>query len=212
MHVLAETIGSSIGKKLLMALTGVCFVGFLAVHLAGNLSVFGGADMFNSYVEHLHALGVLINIAEIGLLLAAIVHVTTGTLLVIQNFRARPTRYSVKKSNGGRTIGSRTMPYTGFFILAFIIFHLNGFHFVDHTGRTVFEIMTSAFASPLVALLYVAAVVVVALHIRHGFWSLFQTIGANHPVYMPIIRKIGIAFAIIVGIGFGAIPVYIAFI
>lgn len=209
MHVLAETIGSSIGKKLLMALTGLCFVGFLAVHLAGNLSVYGGAEMFNSYVDHLHALGVLINIAEIGLLLAAAIHVVTGTLLVVQNFRARPSRYAVKKNAGGRTLGSATMPYTGFTILAFVIFHLDGFHFVGHTNQTVFDIMTGAFANPLVAVIYVAAVLVVALHIRHGFWSLFQTFGANHPVYMPIIQKIGIAFAVIVAAGFGLIPLYL---
>lgn len=212
MHVLAETIGSSIGRKLLMALTGLCFVGFLAVHLAGNLSVFGGAAMFNSYVEHLHSLGVLINIAEIGLLLVAVIHVATGTLLAVQNFRSRPERYAVKKNAGGRTLGSATMPYTGFLILAFVIFHLNGFHFVDHSTQTVFDIMSSAFANPLVAGIYVVSVVVVALHVRHGFWSLFQTLGANHPAYMPIIQKIGIAFAVIVAAGFGAIPIYIVFI
>ncbi len=121
MHVLVETIGSSIGKKLLMALTGLGFLVFLAIHLVGNLSVYGGAEMFNSYVEHLHSLGIVINIAEIVLLLAAAIHVITGLFLWIENIRARPARYAVKKSAGGRTLGSVTMPYSGVLILAFVI-------------------------------------------------------------------------------------------
>ncbi len=200
---------SSIGKKLLMAVTGFCFCGFLAVHLAGNLSVYGGSGMFNSYVEHLHSLGILINAAELGLLALAIVHVTTGTVLFFQNLRSRPVRYDLKKNAGGRTIGSATMPYTGFVILVFLVFHLIGFHFADHTGRTVYDIMTAAFSAPLTVVLYVAAVLVVAVHISHGFWSLFQTLGLNHAGYMPLIMKGGVAFAVIVGLGFGLIPVYL---
>jgi succinate dehydrogenase / fumarate reductase cytochrome b subunit len=209
MHVMLQTLGSSIGKKLLMALTGLCFCGFLAVHLAGNLSVYGGPAFFNSYVEHLHSLGVLIHVAEIGLLALALVHVTTGILLFIGNLRARPVRYAVSRRSGGRTWGSATMPYTGFVILAFVIYHLIGFHFADHSTRTVFQIMTDAFASPGVALLYSAAVLLVGLHISHGFWSLFQTFGANHPAYMPVIEKIGMGFAVFVAVGFGSIPTYL---
>lgn len=213
MKSLLETIlGTSIGKKLLMALTGLCFIGFLLVHLAGNLSVYGGKAYFNAYVEHLHALGILINLAEIGLLALAAIHILTGSLLFVQNLRSRPVRYTVKKSAGGRTIGSATMPYTGFLILAFVVFHLLGFHFVDHTGTTVFDIMAEAFASPLIIALYVAAVIIVAIHIRHGFWSLFQTLGANHAKYMPIVMALSLLLPLVFAAGFGLIPLYVGLI
>lgn len=210
MNWISNTVGTSIGKKLFMALTGLGFIGFLAGHLAGNLTVIGGKDAFNSYAEHLHALGPLLTVAELGLLTFAGIHITVGLLLFYQNYRARPTRYAVKKSGGGRTIGSQTMPYTGILMLLFIVFHLLNFHFVDKTHTTIFEIVSKAFSNPLYVVTYVAAMIIVAVHVSHGFWSAFQTLGANHPKYMPIIQVAGIAFSILVGVGFGFIPIYIS--
>lgn len=197
---------SSVGKKLLMAVTGFCFCGFMVVHLIGNLTVYGGSGMFESYVEHLHSLGILINVSELGLLALAIVHVTTGTILFYQNWRSRPTPYAVRKNSGGRTIGSGTMPYTGFIILLFLMLHLAGFRFPSNTG-TVYEIMTGAFSALPTVVLYVTAVLVVAIHISHGFWSLFQTLGLNHAKYMPLIMALGWAFSAVIAAGFGLIPI-----
>lgn len=210
MNWISDTLGSSIGKKLLMAITGLGFIGFLTGHLGGNLTIYGGKDAFNSYAEHLHSLGILVNIAEIGLLLFAAIHITVGLYLFLQNRKARPVRYAVDKSAGGRTLGSVTMPYTGILMLLFIIFHLMNFHFVDKTHTTIFEIVSNKFADPFYVLFYVAAMIVVAVHVSHGFWSAFQTIGASHPKYMPILQFLGIAFSIIVGVGFGFIPIYIS--
>jgi succinate dehydrogenase / fumarate reductase cytochrome b subunit len=193
-----------------MAVTGLGFIGFLAGHLAGNLTIYGGKDAFNGYAEHLHALGPLLTVAEIGLLAFAAIHVGVGIYLFFQNYTARPVRYAVNKTGGGRTIGSQTMPYTGILILLFIIFHLLNFHFVDKTHTTIFEIVSNAFANPIYVMIYVAAMIVVAVHVSHGFWSAFQTIGANHPKYMPIIQVVGIVFSILVGIGFGFIPIYVS--
>ena len=212
MNWLTQTLGSSIGKKLLMAITGLSFIGFLAAHLAGNLTIYGGKDAFNSYAEHLHSLGPLLTVAELGLLTFALIHVLTGAVLFFQNWRARPTRYAVDRSSGGRTIGSRTMPYTGFLLLAFVVFHLLNFSFVDKTNTTIFELVSKSFQNPAYVMIYVAAMIVVALHVSHGFWSLFQTLGANHPKYMPAITIIGLGLSLIFGIGFGFIPVYILFI
>jgi len=203
--------GSSVGKKLLMALTGVCFIGFLTGHLIGNLTLYGGRDAFNSYAEHLHALGPLITLAEWSLLTLAVIHVFTGMLLFLQNLKARPVRYAVNKSGGGRTISSALMPYTGFAILLFLIYHLLQFHFVDKTFTTIYDIVSLAFANVLNLSFYIAAMVVVALHIRHGFWSLFQTLGANHPKYMPIIMGGSLVLSLVFGIGFGFLPVYVSF-
>mgnify|MGYP001828105771 FL=1 len=205
-----DFFGSSVGKKLLMALTGFCFIGFLTGHLIGNLTLYGGRDAFNAYAEHLHALGPVITAAELGLLTLAVIHVFTGMLLFLQNLKARPVRYVVNKNGGGRTISSRLMPYTGFAILLFLIYHLLQFHFVDKTFTTIYDIVSLAFANVLNITFYIAAMVVVALHIRHGFWSLFQTLGANHPKYMPIVMGASLVFSLIFGIGFGFLPVYVS--
>ena len=209
MNWLTNTLGTSIGKKLMMAVTGLCFCGFLVVHLIGNLTLYGGQDYFNAYVEHLHSLGPLITVSELILLTLAIIHVLTGITLFFGNLKARPERYLVNKSAGGRTIGSATMPYTGFLVLAFIIFHLLYFHFVDHENQTVFQIVSNAFANNGYVFLYIVAMMIVAVHVSHGFWSAFQTLGANHPKYMPLIQGVGIAFSLVIGIGFGFIPIYI---
>ena len=211
MHWIVTFFGSSVGKKLLMALTGFCFIGFLTGHLIGNLTLYGGRDAFNAYAEHLHALGPVITAVELGLLTLAAIHVFTGMLLFLQNLKARPVRYVVNKNGGGRTLSSALMPYTGFAILLFLIYHLLQFHFVDKTFTTIYDIVSLAFANVLNISIYIAAMVVVALHIRHGFWSLFQTLGANHPKYMPIIMGASLVISLIFGIGFGFLPVYVSF-
>lgn len=210
MNWLFSTLTSSVGKKMLMSITGLGFCGFLAGHLGGNLTIYGGKEMFLSYADHLHGLGILLTLAEWGLLLFALVHILTGLTLFYQNYKARPVRYRVNKNGGGRTIGSSTMPYTGIVLLAFVAFHLVHFHFVDKTDTTIYAIVTEAFSNPLYVVLYIAAVVVAAIHVSHGFWSAFQTLGANHPKYMPLIQKVGLVFAVIVGIGFGVLPIFIS--
>jgi len=209
MNWFTQNISTAIGKKLLMALTGFGFVGFILMHLAGNLSFYFGKDAFLKYVETLHTLDPIIFVVELVLLALAIVHVSTGTILFFQNRKARTTRYAVKKTAGGRTIGSRTMPYTGFIILLFVILHLSQFHFIDHAVETPWDAATSTFSNGWFALIYMAAVIIVGIHIRHGFWSLFQTLGLNNVKYMPLIQAIGIFLAIAVAVGFVFVPVYI---
>lgn len=210
MNWLTNTLGSSIGKKLMMAITGLCFCGFLVVHLIGNLTIYGGKDFFNAYVEHLHAYGPLINVSELVLLTLAIVHVLTGLTLFFGNLGARPEGYKVNKSAGGRSFGSSTMPYTGILILAFIVLHLIQLRFVEYDETmTVFQNLSQTLSQPAYAITYIIAVIIAAIHVSHGFWSAFQTIGANHPKYMPLIQGVGIVFSLVVGIGFGLIPGYI---
>jgi succinate dehydrogenase / fumarate reductase cytochrome b subunit len=209
MNWLTTTLWSSVGKKLMMAITGLGFCGFLVAHLAGNLTIYAGKDAFNAYAEHLHSLGPLLTVFELSLLFFAIVHVCIGATLFYQNFKARPVRYAVNRRAGGRTIGSATMPYTGFLLLLFVIFHLANFHFVDKTNTTIFRIVANSFAKPGYVFIYVIAMIIAAIHVSHGFWSAFQTIGANHPKYMPYVKGAGILFSLVVGIGFGCLPIYI---
>jgi len=203
MNWFTNTFGSSVGKKLMMAVTGLLFCVFLVLHLAGNLTIYMGKDAFNSYAEHLHSLGPLLSLAEWGLLIFAVIHISMGLLLFYQNFKARPERYAVNKRAGGRTLGSATMPYTGVILLLFVIYHLFNFHFVDKTHTTIFQIVSNAFAQPSYVLIYTVAMIIAAVHVSHGFWSAFQTLGANHPKYTPFLRGLSLVFSLIVGIGFG---------
>jgi len=205
-------MSSSIGKKLIMAITGLGFCIFLLSHLAGNLIIYAGNDAFNSYAERLHTLGPLIILAEIGLLFLGIVHVSTGAYLFYQNFRARPGRYRKKKNAGGRTIGSSTMPYTGFLILIFVVFHLIDFHFVAKADRSIYQIVLETFSNPGYTIFYILSMVIVAVHVDHGFWSLLQTLGINNLDCMPVLRIISSATSLFMGIGFGSIPVFISLI
>jgi succinate dehydrogenase / fumarate reductase, cytochrome b subunit len=150
----------------------------------------------------------LLAVAEAGLLIFAFVHIITGLLLFFENFKARPVRYAVKKSAGGRTIGSATMPYTGLLILGFVILHLINFRFPAQAPESVYARVAALFGAWPYMLIYTAAVIVVAIHIRHGFWSLFQTAGLNHEKYMPLILGVGIALSLLFAFGFGLIPVY----
>ena len=208
MNWVTRTFSTSVGKKQLMAVTGFLFLLFLTAHLLGNLSVYGGPASFVSYAEHLHALGKLLLAAEIGMAVALIIHVTTAVFLFFENRRARPVRYAVDKGGGGRTLSSQIMPYTGLLILGFIGVHLATFshHIVDQTTRNIFQIAAAVFSNPIYLAIYVIGVLLVTFHVRHGLWSAFQTVGANHPKYMPFIQKLSIVFAVIVAIGFGSLP------
>ena len=212
MYWLVNILTTSIGKKLMMAFTGLGFCTFLVVHFIGNLTLFGGEQAFTAYAEGLHSLGALITVAELGLLTMALIHVTTGIVLFYQNIKARPVRYSMNKNAGGRTLGSKTAPYTGFILLAFVILHLLNFHFVDKTNRGIYQIVSETFSKPGYLVIYILAMIAVSLHVRHGLWSAFQTLGANHPKYMPLIMAGSILFGLLIGLGFGFIPIYISFI
>jgi succinate dehydrogenase / fumarate reductase cytochrome b subunit len=210
MNWFSAALGSSIGKKLMMALTGLAFIGFLAAHLAGNLTIYAGKAAFNGYAEKLQALGPLLHLFRAGLITFALVHVLTGLYLFLLNRKARPVAYSMDATAGGRTLSSRTMPYTGILILAFVVFHLFHFTFVNKTSTPVFDIVAAAFNQPLYMLLYAVLMIVVALHVRHGFWSAFQTLGVNHPKYMPGVAAVSIAAGVVIALGFGLLPFVIA--
>lgn len=200
---------SSVGKKILMAVTGLCLIGFLAVHLLGNVMAFAGAEAFNGYAAKLHSLQPYLTVFNIGLATLGLVHLIVGVILFFENLKARPKRYKVYQNPGGRTFGSRTMPYTGGLILIFIIFHLLKFTFVDKSITPIYQQMAATFANPIWVVMYVVAMVIVAVHISHGFWSLFQTFGINSPRYMPLIMKLGLVITLVFGIGFGVLPIYL---
>jgi len=197
---------SSVGKKSIMAASGLLLSLFLLTHLLGNSVSFLGRDAFNAYAEKLHSLGGLVYVFEIGLLTLFLIHIITGIILYVENLQARPARYSVNTAEGGRSWGSRTMPYTGVIIIVFIIVHLLNFHFTDKSVP-VADLVRGLLSRPPLALFYIVSLLAVALHLSHGAWSLFQSIGFNHDKYNGLLLKGALAFSILVGTVFILIPV-----
>jgi succinate dehydrogenase / fumarate reductase, cytochrome b subunit len=189
-----NTCRSSLGKKYIMALTGLVLGGFLVIHTIGNATIFWGREAFNSYAHHLHSLGPLVPLFELFLLAVFLLHVGTGFLLFLQNLKSRGGRYQVNQEAGGRTWGSTTMPYTGAAIFLFICIHLANFHFTDHS-IPIADIVAPVLKHPGYTLVYGVGMGLLLLHTSHGFWSLFQTMGINHPKYNDLIRIVTWAFA-----------------
>ncbi len=207
-----KVFSSSIGKKLVMALTGLFFCLFLFLHVIDNLMVYRGKTIFDAYVKSLHAIPLLVGVIEILLVFFAILHICFGLYLFYQNQKARPINYNTTKWAGGRTLSSSLMPYTGLYILAFIIVHLINFRFALEEGKSIYDMMDSAFSNPWYIVFYVFTMIVVGLHIRHGFWSAFQTLGLNHPKYMPFIQKVSVIFAVVVAVSMASVPIYFYYI
>jgi succinate dehydrogenase / fumarate reductase cytochrome b subunit len=189
-----------------MAASGLLLSIFILAHMLGNSLTFAGRDAFNSYAEKLHSVGGFIFIVEFGLLALFLIHIITGIILYIENLQARPSRYSVNSGEGGRTLGSRTMPYTGAIILVFIIVHLMNFHFTDK-NILVADHVRELLSRPGLAFFYIISFIALALHLSHGVWSLFQSIGFNHEKYNQFLLKGALAFSILVGTVFILIPV-----
>lgn len=163
--------------------------GFLLVHAIGNATIFWGSDAFNIYSNRLKSLGFITYIFEFFLIFLFAVHICTGISLFLQNHRARGSRYAVKNSAGGKTIASGTMPYTGLIILVFTILHLLDFRLVPD-GILMSTTVSSLLQNPVYTFLYATAMLVVGLHISHGIWSSFQSLGINHPRYNRLIIAI----------------------
>ena len=206
MGLIGSLYRSSVGKKSIMAASGLLLTLFIVTHLIGNSISFLGREAFNSYAERLHSLDVLIYFFELGLLILFLIHILTGVILYFENLGARPSRYSVDTSEGGRSWGSRTMPYTGLIILVFIIVHLMNFHFTDKSVL-IADLVRELLSKPGLAFFYIFSLIALALHLSHGFWSLFQSIGFNHKKYNQLLLKGALVFSILVGIIFTLIPV-----
>ena len=209
--------GSSIGRKQLIAITGLALCGFLISHLTGNFLLLVGPEAFNVYAHKLASLGVLLYLAEVGLLVAFIIHLGLALKITLENKAARPVKYYVKKNTGrGTTFMSATMPYTGFVLLAFVITHLLGIKFgtyyttlVDGVEmRDVYRTTIEHFSSVGYTAWYSFAMICAAIHTCHGFASAFQTLGLNHPRYFGKVKLLSLVYAIVVGGGFAFLAIW----
>ena len=201
---------STLGKKAVMAVTGLILFGFLIVHMLGNLQVFVGAEQMDKYSAMLHAVPELLWTARIVLLIAVVAHIWSWIGLAANNKAARPVGYQ-KPSTVQASVGSRTMSLSGPVIAAFVIIHL--LHLTTgtiHPGGFVelhaYENVVSGFTPPF-ALFYIAVMLLIGLHLSHGIWSMFQSVGFSHPRYTPLIKRFAAVFSWILIGGFIAVPV-----
>lgn len=203
-------LSSSIGKKVVVAIAGLLLCGFLLTHLAGNMFLFVGEQAFNRYADALMANPAIIP-AEIVLASIFLVHILLSLKVTWENRQARPTRYEMFVSKGGRTLGSSTMAVSGLLLLTFLVVHIKTFKFVDHSDG-LYRVVMDAFANKLYSGFYVVAMCALGLHLSHGVQSAFQTFGLRHPRYTPLIKAAGIFFAAAVATGFATLPIWAGFI
>ncbi len=206
---------TTVGRKLVMALTGLFLCVFLLEHLYGNLQLYklDGGHAFNSYGEFL-VRNIVIRAVEYVLFAGFIIHAIDALYLTLHNRKARPVRYAVSHQSGNSSWFSRNMGLTGSVILVFLVIHLKTF-FVSHrflgADTSMAHDVAAAFQSNWYAALYLFSMVLLGAHLNHGFQSAFQTLGWNNHRYMKPLKIVGTLFALLIMIGFGSFPIMFYF-
>lgn len=217
-----KMLTTTVGKKFLMGATGLMLIGFLFVHLGGNLLLLvpDKGNLFNQYAHHLVSLGPALWLAEAVLAAIFLGHIAMGVSVTMRNKTARGVAYRDEKTKGGpsqKTVASLSMIYSGVILAIFLVVHIVTFKFGTYyettihgeTVRDLYKLVVESFQHPLYTLFYVVSLGLLGLHLRHGFWSAFQSLGAAHPTYTKCIQATGIGIACLMAFGFIAIPVII---
>ncbi len=219
MNLLFKFWNSSIGKKWLVALTGIALLGFVIGHLAGNLQMFGGADKINAYAEFLHNNQKLLWVMRLGLIVCFIGHIFTTICLVRQNRAARPERYSISRNVQAKA-ATRSMIYSGLTVLSFVIFHLLHYTFrvtdprfklIAEGGKLtsvndVFQMVVLGFQSPVISGFYLLSVALLSLHLSHGISSVFITFGLESKKSIVQVGRYSMLIAVLIFLGYASIP------
>jgi len=224
MSWITKTLTSSIGRKLIMSLTGLFLILFLTVHLIGNLQLLAGdnGESFNRYAYFMGH-NKLIQIISIGNFSFIILHIVTAFMLAAHNKAARPVDYAYKKTSGTSSWSSRNMLLLGTILLIFLVVHIANFYAkskfgglqeITYEGKGYHDLYfatAAAFKEWWIVALYVVSMLGLSYHLLHGFWSAFQTLGLSHKKYTPIIKFLGTAYSIIVPLLFALIPIIMYF-
>lgn len=224
MSWVSKTFNSTLGKKLLMALTGLFLILFLVGHVSGNTLLFknDGGQAFNEYAKFMTT-NPFVKILSYVTYISVLVHVIYAIFLSRRNKSARPVGYAMSKASTNSSWNSRNMGVLGTIILIFLVIHLQGFWYQMHWGdvpvveyngeqyKDLYAIVQFAFQAEWLVALYVISMVMLGFHLAHGFESAFQTLGLNHVKYSPAIKNVGLAFSIIVPALFASMPLYIYF-
>lgn len=220
MGSIANAFSSSIGRKLVMGITGLFLISFLIVHCFLNSFVFFDqtGELFNEGA-HFMATNWIIRAMEVVLMAGLLLHIIQGARLTFQNQAARPVKYAYNNGNANSKWYSRSMGLLGTLLLIFLIVHLSNFWVVSRfTGipttdanghEDLYAVMKETFKNLGIVILYVLSMVSLSYHLLHGFASTFQTFGWNHKKYTPIIKAIGVWFSILIPLIFAAMPIWI---
>jgi succinate dehydrogenase / fumarate reductase cytochrome b subunit len=208
----------SIGRKAVVAVTGLFMLLFVVTHLLGNSTIFAGPDGINAYAEKLRGLGPFVLVFRAFMAVMLVLHVIFAILLTLENRAANPGKYAVKKMLKA-TFAGETMIWTGLLLLAFIVYHLLQFTLhltpdvvLGNDAKNRVDVFTMVFSSlriTPIALLYVVAMVVLFLHLSHGIQSIFQTLGLNNDKTLPQFGAFGKVLSALFLVGYSAIPVLI---
>lgn len=218
----ATFLNSQVGRKIATGITGLGLVLFIIVHLLGNLAYFAGSEAINTYSYTLHQLGPLLWIVRLGLLAFFVYHAWLGISIWLGRRRARPEGYEVYATRGEpsrQNWSSRSMIITGILLIIFVITHLQTFAFHDFQTAVINGIemhdvhqrLTEVFQSPLYTVYYVIIMVLLGMHLRHGVWSAFQSLGWMSRKTNPIIYSVAFVLALIIAVGFIGLPISIYF-
>jgi len=214
---MSSIFGSSIGKKLVMSLAGLFLCLFLLVHLGINLTLLlnDGGVIFQEAVEFMSLW--FIKVFEVILFGGFFVHIIWGVVLFFQNWKARPQGYAIS-NNSQTSFFSKYMVHTGAIIFVFLALHFINFYFVKlglvavpagaEGKHDFYHMAINLFSQPVYSIIYVVFMFFLSFHLNHAFQSAFQTLGMNHKKYTPAIKYIGLAYSIIVPLGFAVIPIY----
>lgn len=201
---------NTIGKKFLMSLTGIVLGAYVLVHLLGNLQVYAGPDQINAYGRFLRVAPVLLWTARIILLAALVIHATAGVQLFLLRRRARPTEYATWEPVTS-TAASRTMIWSGILILLFVVYHVLdltvGVANPNFVEGNIYHNVVVSLGRIAGAAAYIIAMIALAFHLWHGFWSMFQSLGVSNARLTPPIQRAAATVAVILALGFISIPV-----
>lgn len=201
---------TSILLKVLMALTGLAWFGFLISHLLANLLILKGTpDGLNDYSAGLAKFGPLLWVAEAGLIVLLLSHIGSAIMVTRKNKAARPQGYAASAKVGEASLASRTMLFGGLLLLAFLVIHVRMFKFGDWSGGDgLYGLVIRSFKNPLIVGFYVASCLALGLHLSHGVASAFQTLGLLKPSWRPKLREIGFAVGWTMALGFAMLPIW----
>ena len=220
MNWLMKALSSSVGKKFVMAITGLLLCGFLVVHLAGNLLLYAGPETYNHYAHTLHSQEWFVKIAEAGLLVLFVAHIALASITASENRAARKVRYLAKTSKldacemtSPPPVSSETWMFlSGAVVLFFLLWHLADFtlelRLKGAGNEEPFDKAVRILNDFWSFWIYLGGCIVLGIHLTHGFSSAFQSLGINHPKFNTLIRWFGIVFAIVIGGGFALFPVW----
>lgn len=202
---------TSVGLKYVMAASGLVLVGFVVVHFLGNALVYVGPEALNAYSALLHASAELLWLARIVLLTAIVAHIGAALKLAGKNTSARPRRYK-KKRDHVTNYAARTMIWSGPILLGFILFHLAHLTLgvapgnYEHSTTDVYANVVRGFSIPWVSGLYIVSMLALGNHLFHGAWSMFQSLGMNHPTYNEKLMRLALGITVLVTLGNISIP------